>query len=252
MIPYFQFVSFQVGPLTIFVWGLFVALGLLAALLLGVAEARKRGLSADAFVSLATWTIIAAFITARLAHVFLYDPARYLATPLDILKIWQGGLSSFGGFAGGLLGMLLWARQRGLKLRPYLDLVAYVLPLGYGIGRLGCFLIHDHPGTLSHSLLAVNYPGGARLDHGLLLSLLGFAIFIAMTLGLRSGKLKSDQVLPFFLIVYGASRFILDFYRAWDLTGADARYLALTPAQWGSMIFILAGLIILKKYGAKK
>jgi phosphatidylglycerol:prolipoprotein diacylglycerol transferase len=240
MIPYFEFHAIPLGPISIQVWGLFVALGIVAALALGLRECKRLRLDPDAFLDLGSWILLGAFIGARFAHVAFYASERYLADPLAILKIWNGGWSSVGGIIGGALAGWIYARRRKLDVIAYADLVAFVLPLGYGIGRIGCFLIHDHPGTLSHSFLAVQYPGGSRLDHGLLLSLTGFAIF-GFFLWLRRRSGPAPAFAGWFLLVYGSVRFGLDFYRAADLAGADARYAGLTPAQYACFMFVLIG-----------
>lgn len=246
MIPYFRFATIPLGPLHIQVWGLFVATGILAAAWLGARKARERGLVADTFLDFASWIVIAALAGGRLFHAAAYEPASYLADPWKIFRVWEGGMSSFGGFAGAAAAALLFAKVRRIDFRKYGDVAAYVLPLGYGIGRIGCFLIHDHPGTLSHFLLAVRYPGGARLDHGLLLSLLGFALFAWFVSIERRGK-GEKGFLPRFMVFYGLARFVLDFFRAWDLPGSDARYLFLTPAQYGALLAVALGIWLARK-----
>ncbi|HTK04664.1 MAG TPA: prolipoprotein diacylglyceryl transferase [Candidatus Eisenbacteria bacterium] len=253
MIPYFRYTFIPIGPVRIQVWGLMVASGIIVATLLGRREAKRRGLDPELFVDFGTWIMVSALIVARLFHAFAYEPAAYLADPLRILRVWEGGMSSFGGFLGAAIGALLFARKRKLDFHAYADAACYAFPLGYGIGRIGCFLIHDHPGTLSHSLLAVQYPGGARLDHGLLLSLVGFALFALFTFLNRrreADRRASGRFLPLLMVFYGAIRFVLDFYRAYDLPGSDTRYLALTPAQYGSLLLVAAGAWLF--YGLRK
>jgi phosphatidylglycerol:prolipoprotein diacylglycerol transferase len=245
MVPYFTWSQIHLGPVTLQVWGLFVAAGILLAAWVGRREAVRRGLDGDRFLDLAMWLLVPAFVVARLAHVFAYAPDAYLGDPVRIFKVWEGGLSSFGGFVGAGLGLLAyWRRHRAAlagSAAGYMEAAAYALPLGYGCGRIGCFLIHDHPGTLSDSLFAVQYPGGARLDHGLLLSLLGFAIFGVFLLLRKRVRGEGLVFLPLFLLLYGAVRFVLDLFRASDLVGSDARYLGLTPAQYGCVAFVAVG-----------
>lgn len=246
MIPYFRFTVIPIGPLHIQVWGLFVASGILIAAWLGARKARERGLVADTFLDFASWIVIASLAGGRLLHAAAYEPVSYLADPWKIFRVWEGGMSSFGGFAAAAAAALLFAKIRRIDFRKYGDVAAYVLPLGYGIGRIGCFLIHDHPGTLSHFLLSVRYPDGARLDHGLLLSLLGFALFAWFVSIERKGK-GEKGFLPRFMVFYGLTRFVLDFFRAWDLPGSDARYLFLTPAQYGALLAVALGIWLARK-----
>ncbi|MEK9152021.1 MAG: prolipoprotein diacylglyceryl transferase family protein [Patescibacteria group bacterium] len=250
MIPYIEIHVIPVGPIQIQVWGLFVALGIAAALWLGARECRHRRLDIEVFFDLALWSLIGAFVGARLVHALAYAPAQFLADPLELFRVWHGGLSSLGGFLGGIIGGRFFGRKRNLALRAYVEVAAFVLPLGYGIGRIGCFLIHDHPGTLSHSLLAVRYPGGSRLDHGLLLSLLGFAIF-GIFLLLRRYRPNISFVAAFVLL-YAPVRFALDFYRAADVPLPDARYWALTPAQYAAVIATVLVIFSLRRSATRK
>ena len=245
MIPFFQANSIELGPLTIQVWGLLVALGMLAGLIFGARLVKKQFLSVEVFLDLALYSVLGAFIGARLVHVSLYQPGYYGAHPLEILKVWQGGLSSLGGFSGGLLGAALFARYRKFSLNEfarYADVGIISIWLGWGIGRLGCFLIHDHPGTLSNFVLATRYPEGPRHDLGLYESITGFILFFVFwALFKKLSKKQSGLVALVSAGVYAVIRFGLDFLRASDLPASDARYLYLTPAQWG-MIAVIAGL----------
>jgi len=246
MIPYFQFTTIPLGPINIQVWGLFVALGILTAIMLGRQESKKRRLDVEIFTDLATTAVVGGLIGARLLYALAYAPTLSLADPLSILRVWEGGMSMFGGLLGGALASYFFVRRHSIDAVKYVDVCAYVLPLGYAISRIGCFLIHDHPGTLSSSFLAVQYPGGARLDHGLLLMITGFAIFAlfyylnSRNRTMATGKPGHSFVI-LFMLYYGVIRFFLDFYRASDIASADARYFSLTPGQIVALAFIIIG-----------
>ncbi len=248
MIPYFQFTSFQLGPLTIQVWGLLVAIGFLAGGYASAWMAKRRGLNPQVVWDMLGWIILGAMVGARLFHVLFYDPSYYLANPLDTFKIWQGGLSSVGGFLGAFL-IGLW-RARRMKIDPwkYADAGVFGLPLGYGIGRIGCFLIHDHPGTATDFFLGVKYPDGVvRHDLGLYQAIDGFVLF-AIFLILAKRKAPSGTYPTVFLIWYGVTRFFLDFLRATSGPVVDVRYAGLTPAQYASIAMVIAGCFVGRKY----
>lgn len=241
MIPYLHIPVISIGPIAIHTWGLFVSLGFLVGLWLARQEAKRRGLATGKVVDLCFWIIVGAFLGARLAHVLFYEPSFYLARPLEILKIWQGGLSSFGGFFGAVFAGWLYLKKQKLNFWQWADVIAFALPLGWGIGRLGCFLTHLHHGIKSNFFLAVNFPDGPRLEMGLLealFSLLLFGYFLLMRRRLRF----AGFYLINFVLIYGVWRFFADFLRAQDIAGADIRYFGLTPAQYGSLIFAAAGL----------
>lgn len=255
MIPYFQYTVIYLGPVPIQVWGLMVALGIMAATLLANHLAKKHLLAPALTLDLIIWALVGAFVGARLFHVVFYNAAYYLRFPGEILKIWHGGLSSLGGFVGALMASYLFAKRRRLSLKeflPYADILSVSLWLGWGIGRIGCFLIHDHPGTLSDFILSVKYPGGARHDLGLYESILGFVLFaIFFLLFKKLIKRQWGLVTAYSWLSYAVARFGLDWLRATDLPLSDARYAALTPAQWG-MVALTAGLISWLIFGRMK
>lgn len=229
-----------------------VSLGIIAAVLLMSHLTKRQGLNKNVILDLAIWAIVGGFVGARLFHIFFYYPAFYLQYPSEIVKVWHGGLSSLGGFVGAALAVFIFARKRKLTLEnflPYADITSVCLWLGWGIGRIGCFLIHDHPGTLSHFMLAAKYPGGARHDLGLYDSIVGFVLFIIFFLLFkRLTKMRDGLVMAYSWMSYAVARFFLDFLRATDLPGSDVRYAHLTPAQWG-MVGLVVALTLWLSYG---
>lgn len=241
MIPFIALKSFSFGPLTIQVWGLMVALGILVGAWLGARAAKKRGLDGGVVWDAAAWIVVGAMVVGRLFHVALYDPATYLADPFQVVAVWKGGMSMFGGLVGAAAAGLGYLQYKRLPLLAYADAMMAGLPLGIGIGRIGCFLIHDHPGTLTHIVLGVRYPDGSvRHDLGLYESIYGFAlalVFFAMS----RRHVRPPSYAIVFLATYGAFRFFADMLRA-----VDARYFGLTPGQYASAacVAIAIGLAI--------
>lgn len=250
MIPYFQYNVIHLGPVPLQVWGLMVSFGILAAAFVASRMAKKRGLDPNVIWDLTFWVIMAAMIGARLMHI-AYEPAYYLAHPWAILAFWQGGLSIMGGFIGAVIAGVIYLRQKHLDVWAYCDTAVFALPLGLGIGRIGCFLIHDHPGTLTSFVLGVKYPDGVRHDHGLYLSIEGVLLFFFF-LFLARKQVKQGTYLVAFLLIDSTIRFILDFYRATSGAIVDVRYGGLTPAQYVSVAMFLAGIWMSKHQANKK
>jgi phosphatidylglycerol:prolipoprotein diacylglycerol transferase len=198
---------------------------------------KKDGLKVDFIPDLAMWILMAALFFSRVFHVVFYDPHYYLIQPLEIVKIWHGGLSSLGGFFGAALATVIFLKKKKITYEmflPYADRGILGLWLGWGIGRIGCFLIHDHPGTLSHFVLAVKYPNGTRHDLGLYESITGFLLFIVFFIVYKLyPNLKKGLIITISIGCYAVVRFCTDFLRV-----VDVRYVGLTPAQWG-MIAVL-------------
>jgi phosphatidylglycerol:prolipoprotein diacylglycerol transferase len=241
MIPYLYFPVVSLGFFTIHTWGFFVAIGAAAALVVARHWTRRLSLDAAVLLNLSAILLMGGFIGARLFHVFFYAWPYYRLHPEEIVAIWQGGLSSFGGFIGAALVAWLYLRHRKLPLLPYADLTLSVLPLGMGIGRVGCFINNHHPGQRSSSWLAVAFPDGPRLDMGLIEAVFLFTLFGVLTLLARRSRPPGFYV-SFVAIAYGVVRFSLDFYRAADIPLADVRYFQLTPAQYGSIALLFLGM----------
>ncbi len=227
MIPYIQATTFSLGPITLQVWGTFVALGFLVGTYIVARRAKKNGLDEKSVWDLAFWLFISAIIGSRVFHVLVYEPGFYLAHPWDALNPAKPGFAIYGGLVSAALVFWIYVKKKKLDFLVYADTVIWGLPWGCGIGRIGCFLIHDHPGTLSSFVGAVKYPDGSvRHDLGLDLSIAGFIIGAFFLLaGLK--QRRPGFFLGLFLILDGVTRFWLDFYRI-----GDVRLLYLTPTQW--------------------
>jgi len=229
----------HLGPIPIHVWGLFVAFGVLAATFVAGERSEKKGLSKETMWDIALWSMIGALIGSRLFFV-LYEPAYFFAHPFDVFFLWDGGMSMMGGLIGAAIAGVGFIKRHAWDVWGYVDQAFFALPLGIGIGRIGCFLIHDHPGVFTNLFFGVRYPDGLRLDHGLLLSLEGFFLFAVFAF-LSRKNVRTGTFLALFLLADGFTRFCLDFFRATDLSVSDIRYAGLTPAQYVAFCMMLFG-----------
>ena len=230
-----------------------MASGCVLGIAIAVRRARRLGLVSDHITQLAGWILLGGILGARAGHVFLYHWAYYKAHTDEIWRLWEGGMSSIGGFVGATIGGLWFVRSSRIALWDYGDVIAFAFMPAWALGRVGCFVIHDHPGRLSDFALAAQMQVTrgigphqqtlieARHDLGLydgLLSLGITGIFLWMD---RRGPKATGWYLGWLCILYSAPRFFLDFLRATDISGADTRYAGLTPAQYGSIILVLLG-----------
>lgn len=237
MIPWIASYTFQIGPITLQTWGTLVALGFLLGAGISYYRAKSKGLDAKRIPDLAFWIFLSSFIFARAFHVLFYDPAHYLAQPLDAINPMLPGYSMFGGFIGAAIAFFVFVQRYALDWIAYADALVWGLPWGCGVGRIGCFLIHDHPGTLTHSILGVKYPDGqVRHDHGLYLSLIGFATGF-LFLWLNRKNRHPGFWFGAYMVIEGITRFVLDFYRV-----ADVKYLGLTPTQYLAVPLFFLGM----------
>lgn len=243
-LPFFQWNTIALGPLTIQVWGLFVATGMVIAAWILQRRARRFGFDSALLLDFFLWVVVGGFIGARFGHVFFYEPAYFLANPLEVVAIWHGGMSSFGGFIGSLIAGWVFVKRKKIspyELVRYADELIFVAVVGWMIGRVGCTMIHDHWGIPCNCPLAIKTENGPRLDMALLeiVALIPLAIYLFVQ---RKTKEFGGRLFPIVAVYYGTVRFFLDFLRATDISGADTRYLRLTPAQYFAILFVLWGI----------
>ena len=185
--------------------------------------------------------LIGGFAGAHLVDRLVYFPAETIADPLSLLRVWES-LSSFGGFLGGTVAVLLFLRRHAASdsAWKYVDSFAYAFPFAWVLGRMGCFVAFDHPGRPTGFVLGQVYRDGI-VRHNLGLEEAIYTLFIAglfLVLGRRARF--PGFFLGLFMLLYAPFRFGVDFLRL-----IDARYGGLTPAQYGSIALALAGAAIL-------
>lgn len=246
MIPYFQILKFDLGPITLNAWGTMVALGFIASILFCRWWLKHKKLNHEVVWDFGLAAIIGAIIFSRLLHVLFYKFEYFLNHPVEIVYLWQPGYSLYGGMLGVFLGMLIVMKWRKLDFWQYSDVIALSAPLGLAIGRIGCFLIHDHPGIATSFFLGVQYPGGTRWDLGLMQLISALILFIIFLFLMRK-PLPAGFYSAIFLIYYGVTRYFFDFLRAWEGPMAETRYITHTPSQLLSLLVIAFGIAIIIK-----
>jgi phosphatidylglycerol:prolipoprotein diacylglycerol transferase len=247
MIPYIHLPDIKLGPIPVHWFGLLVATGVFIGIGLVRWRAKKLGgYDTKKLESFMSWMLVSGFVGAHVIDWIFYHPDELARKPWTILFIWEG-ISSFGGFIGGLVGVLLWKKfvSKGERILPYADLIMSVFPISWIFGRSGCAVVHDHPGKLSDSPLAVQFPGGSRFDLGLLEAM--FAVVLSLIVISFWGKKRPDGFyIALCSILYAPVRFGLDFLRVPESTGPDAdrRYFDLTMAQWTCVGLLIFGVVM--------
>ena len=193
MIPYFELPSLHLGPFTLQAFGLFAALGVYAGARIAVREAERRQLDPQPLSDFAVWGVAAGVLMGHAVHLFLYHPEE-LSDWHRVFAFWEG-LSSFGGLLGGVIAAMVFFGRRPIRFDAYADALALGVAPGWGIARIGCFVIHDHPGVRTAFPLAVDFPPqtmqtlgftGMRHDLGLYDAVALFA-FTALLFGSMIG-----------------------------------------------------------------
>jgi len=193
------------------------------------------------------WAVLGVIVGGRLGYVLFYKPAYYLANPGEILQTWQGGMSFHGGFLGVLIATFLFCRMRKIRFWAFIDLAAVVTPIGLFFGRLANFINSELWGRTTDVAWGVVFPnGGPYPRHPSQLyeaALEGLVLLVILHLVWQRKSLRSTPgvISGVFLIGYGMSRIIVEFFRQPD---AHLGFLAggATMGQVLSIPMVLAGL----------
>ncbi len=280
MIPYIHVPDLKLGPLTLHPFGLLVATGVIIGTWLATRRARQRGVDLDKLNSFITWMLVAGFLGGHMLDQIFYHPADVMKRPWSLFLLWEG-LSSFGGFVGGLIGVVLWKffeaepvlrtslftlskfrrRPVPMPIIPFCDLILSVFPVAWIFGRSGCSVVHDHEGMKAPigSLLAVafgpsdpaktihlgpiefRFGNTPTFDLGLLEMM--FTVILAGLFALTwRKKLTTGSYIAAVALAYAPVRFAMDFLRIRDVNNADPRYGSFTPAQWSCVALFCLGL----------
>jgi phosphatidylglycerol:prolipoprotein diacylglycerol transferase len=217
----------------------------------GAPMARRH---ADDMVFYATLGIL---LGGRLGYVFFYRPGFYVANPLEILQLWDGGMSFHGGVIGVSLGILYMARKHGLDWLRIHDYVACCVPFGLFFGRLANFVNGELWGRPTDVPWAVIFPTGGEVPRhpsqlyeagleGLLLGIILWYLFWKTDARYRPGMLVGT-----FILVYGISRFLVEMVRQPD-EGLEHLAWGLTMGQTLTLPMILGGIYLIATSRARR
>jgi phosphatidylglycerol:prolipoprotein diacylglycerol transferase len=252
-------ILFRIGGLTIHAYGLFVAMGFLAGMALAVREARRAALDTEKISNLFFWIIISAIAGSRLLHVIV-EYRSFMSAPLEIFKIWKGGLVFYGGVILAVAVTVFYIRHNKLPLWTTMDILAPPLALGLAFGRLGCFsagCCYGRPADVPWAVTFTNPDSLAPLYiplHPTQLYETGAALIIFAILMLtRRAKRFEGQIMWTFFFLYAVARFIIENYRG-DPRGAVWGNL-LSTSQFISLLSAVVALVgffyFLRKQGTR-
>ncbi|NBW80517.1 prolipoprotein diacylglyceryl transferase [bacterium] len=171
--------------------------------------------------SLIAYLMLGMIIGARTAYVFIYNWDAYARTPLDALKVWEGGLSFHGGIVGVITAIVLFCRRHGINFWHLSDNLAFTVPVGIGLGRIGNFMNGELYGRVisDHVPWAMIFPGGGDLPRhpSQIYQSLGEGWLLFLTLVLiRRFKSNEGTIGAAFVFFYGFYRFFMEYFREAD------------------------------------
>ena len=180
--------------------------------------------------------------------VIAYHPDKLVDNPM-ILFQFGNGLSAFGGLMIAAPSFYLYLKATGdvSQWKERGDILIQGFIIGWVFGRMGCSIVHDHPGIASDFFLAVQYPGGSRHDLGFY-ELLHTLLFLLPTfLWIHHKKMPAGSQMVAFCVSYALFRWPMDFLRT-----ADIHYFGWTPGQYASVLILIVGYLIYRKMRIKR
>lgn len=237
-------VLFKIGPISIHSYGLFIAIGVLFAFIVGMYRAKRKGLDSEFVFDVGFYSGIMGIVCTRLLFYIVEIPA--IIKDPSILWDFQYGYVVYGGIIGGVLTGLFYCKKKKKRFMDYFDIVMPSIVLAQAFGRIGCFMTGCCYGKQTESAFSIVYhnsqmaPNEVKLLPTQLMSSAGdFLIYFILILYAKRSK-KSGQVGAMYLILYSIGRFFIEFFRD-DYRGSIG---FLSTSQAISILIVLVGVIL--------
>jgi len=242
----------QIGNFTIHTYGVLVAIGLIVGYSIALYFAKKENLDVKRVENLIFYTLIGAFIGARIAYVI--EHSDEFNSFIDYIAVWKGGIDWFGGFLGGVITAIYFIKKYNLPLWKIGDIAGVSIIIGHAFGRLGCTaagccygkpvpadsIFKDFAITFPHNPHTLAPPGMPLYPTQPLEAIGNFTIFILLFFIYKKKKFDG-QILALYLILYGLERFLLEFMRG---VTPPIPIINLTWNQIITIGMVIAGIII--------
>lgn len=210
----------KIGPVTLYTYGLLVATGFLTTMSYMAYRAKKEGIDPQIALDLGFYMAIGAIGGARILYIIV-NYHDYLNAPLNVFKVWEGGLVFYGGVIGSCALGFWYVRKQKLIFGTMADIAAPGIALGHAIGRWGCFAAGCCYGRPTDSWIGVTFrnvdslaPRGVPIyPTQIMESVLELFIFFILVYFVRPRKKFRGQLFLTWVLLYAVGRFILEFFR---------------------------------------
>ncbi len=239
----------QIGPLKIHWYGMMYLAGFSMAWWLGNRRLQHNKIfTSEQLSDLIFYAAVGVVLGGRLGYILFYDLANYIEEPLNMLKIWQGGMSFHGGFVGVLIAVWLYARKLNLPFFQVTDFIAPLIPFGLGAGRIGNFINGELWGRhtdVAWGMVFSQIDNIPRHPSQLYQAILeGLVLFIILWIFSKRPK-PIMAVSGLFLICYGLFRFLIEFVREPDYHLGFIAFDWMTMGQILTIPMLIAGVVLI-------
>ena len=243
-------VALSLGPIQIHWYGLMYLLGFSGAWWLGRLRAERFGWTAVEVEDLLFYGAIGVIVGGRLGYSLFYDLPALIDNPLNLFKVWQGGMSFHGGLLGVVVAFGFFARATGKSYFSISDFIVPMVPVGLFFGRIGNFINGELWGKVSDVPWAMIFPNGGPLARhpSQLYEAMLEGVLLFVILWIYSAKPKPPgAVSGLFLLGYGFFRFMVEFVRIPDQQYGYLLLDWITMGQILSLPMIVVGLFIIAR-----
>jgi len=219
--PHIDPVFLSIGPLQFRWYGLMYVLAFVATYFIISSEAarKKLPLTKDDVADLVFYGALGVVLGGRFGYILFYNLGFYLANPLKLFAVWEGGMSFHGGFLGVITAFLIYARRKKIPFFTLIDIAALCAPVGLGLGRIGNFINGELYGRATDAPWGIIFPGSdglprhpSQLYEAFLEGLVLFFIVRVLSRRFTATGIAGWS----FVAGYGLFRFIVEFFRQPD------------------------------------